>query len=163
MNRTDADVTIFFISFNNIRFVGVNDDPIFSAHINTTSTLGIPVWKPDHNVSALGCAEQNQFCNPNIPEGSPSRCTKLTASELLWENNRVEDIELLQETEMATLNTTSISLNDFQKVIAGYGSAAASVGMYYSVFSRGVAALKGEFHLSYKIFYPMYLLYSLNR
>lgn len=96
-------------------------------------------------MSAFGCAEQNQFCNPNMPQGSPSRCTKLTASELLWENDRTEDIQLLQETDLERLNTTSISLNPFQRVIASYASAATSVGMYYSVFSRGVAALKGEF------------------
>lgn len=153
LNRTDADVTIFLISFNNIEFVGANDDPIFSAHINSTSTLGIPVWKPDQNFSAMACAEQNQFCNPNKPQGSPSRCTKLTASELLWENNRLEDIQLLQENETKKLHNTSISLNSFQEVIAGYASSAISVGMYYSVFSRGAASLKGEFgpHLSYKI------------
>lgn len=145
LNRTDADVTIFFISFNNIEFVGANDDPIFSAHIKSKSTLGVPVWKPDQNVSVLACAEQNQFCNPNVAQGSPSRCTKLTASELLWENNRLEDIQLLQETDVIRLHNTSIGLNPFQEVIAGYASSAASVGVYFGVFSRGVSALKGEF------------------
>lgn len=147
LNRTDADVTIFFISFNNIEFVGANDDPVFSAHINSTSTLGIPVKKPDQNVSALACAEQNQFCNPSLALDNPARCTKLTASELLWENNQMQDIRLLEENEIKRLHNTSLLLNPFQEVIAGYASSAVSVGMYFSVFSRGVSALKGEFRI----------------
>lgn len=144
LNRSDADVTIFFLSFNNIQFVGANDDPIFSAHIDSISALGVPVKKPDQNVSALACAEQHQFCNPNIAQGTPNRCTNLTASERLWENNDVEDIQLLLETDVKRLHNTSLGLNPFQEVIAGYSSSAISVGMYFSVFARGVAALKGE-------------------
>jgi hypothetical protein len=151
LNRTDADVTIFFLSFNNVEFVGANDDPIFSAHITSTSTLGVPVKKPDRNVSALACAEQHQFCNPNIAQGAPNRCTKLTASERVWENNDVEDIQLLLETDVKRLHNTSLDLNPFQEVIAGYSSSAISGGMYFSVFGRGVAALKGEFTPSMSI------------
>lgn len=128
-----------------MEFVGANDDPIFSAHIDSTSPLGVPVKKPDQNVSALACAEQHQFCNPNIAHGSLNRCTKLTASELLWENNDMQTTRLLHETILKGVENNSISLNPFQKVIAGYSTAAVSVGMYFSVFSRGVAALKGEF------------------
>ena len=105
----------------------------------------MPVRKPDQNVSALACAEQNQWCNPNIAEGSPSRCTKLTASELLWEHNRLEDIQLLEETEVKPLRNSSLSLNPFQEVLAGYASIANSVGMYFGTFSRGVSSLKGEY------------------
>ena len=146
LNRTDADVTIVFISFNNIEFVDQNDDPIFSAHIpSISSSLGVPVWKPDNNISALACAEQHQFCNPNIAEGSPDRCTDLTASELLWGQNHVEDTQLLKDNRLTRLSNTSIHLNPFQEIIAGYSSATLSAGMYFSLFSRAASALKGKF------------------
>jgi hypothetical protein len=138
-------VTIFFITFNNIEFVGANDDPVFSAHIDSVSALGVPVKKPDQSVSTMACAEQHQFCNPNIAHGSPSRCTKMTASELLWEHDRLENIQLLLETDLKRVKNSSLSLNPFQELVAGYASSAASIGMYFSIFSRGVSALKGEF------------------
>ncbi len=144
LNRTDADVTIFFLSFNDIQFVAKNDDPVFSAHIPSFSSLGVPVWLPDQNISALACAEQHQYCNPNIVEGDPDRCTELTASELLWGENNVEDFQLLQDTGLTRLHNTSIHLNSFQEIIAGYSSAVMSAGMYFAVFSRGPSALKGK-------------------
>lgn len=144
MNRTDADVTIFFLTTNNIEFVTQNHDPIFSANRPALSSLGAPVFKPDNNISILGCAEQHQYCNPNIAESSSDRCTKLSASELLWGPNHVEDFQLLQDTGLTQLHNTSIHLNPFQEIIAGYSSATLSAGMYFSVFSRGAAALKGK-------------------
>ena len=57
----------------------------------------------------------------------------------------MQTTRLLNETVMKRLENTSLSLNSFQKVIAGYSTSAVSVGMYFSVFSRGVAALKGKF------------------
>lgn len=138
-------MTIFFLTFGDIQFVAKNDDPIFSAHTLDISTLiGVPAYLPDHNISAMACAEQHQYCNPNIAEGLKDRCTELTASELLWGNNRVEDFQLLQDTELTKVYNTSIHLNPFQEILAGYSSAALSAGMYFAVFSRGLSALKGK-------------------
>lgn len=148
LNRTDADVTIFFLTFNDIQFVEKNDDPIFSAHTLDMSTLvGVPAYSPDHNISAMACAEQHQYCNPNIAEGTKDRCTELTASELVWRDNNVEDFQLLQDTELTKVYNTSILLNPFQEILAGYSSAVMSAGMYFAVFSRGPHALKGKQHL----------------
>lgn len=161
-NRTDADVTIMFLTFNNIDFVAQNDDLIFSAHVPFNSSLGVPVWKPDNNISALACAEQHQFCNPNIAEDSPDRFTSLTASELVWGQNHVEDFQLLQDTGLTRLHNTSIHLNPFQEIIAGYSSSALSAGMYFSVFSRGASALKGKFRLYVNTPYPIKLTNTLD-
>lgn len=145
LNRTDADVTIFFLTFNDMQFVEKNDDPIFSAHTLDIDTLiGVPAYLPDHNISAMACAEQHQYCNPNIAEGAKDRCTELTASELLWGDNYVEDFQLLQDTDLTRVYNTSINLNPFQEILAGYSSAALSAGMYFAVFSRGPSALKGK-------------------
>lgn len=122
-----------------------NDDPIFSAHTLDISTLvGVAAYSPDHDISAMACAEQHQYCNPNIAEGRKDRCTELTASELLWGNNGVEDFQLLQDTVLRKVYNTSIHLNPFQEILAGYSSAALSAGMYFAVFSRGPSALKGN-------------------
>ena len=145
-NRTDADVTIFFITFNDIQFVEKNDDPIFSAHtLDISPLIDVPAYLPDNNISAMACAEHHQYCNPNIVgQGATDRCTELTASELVWGDNCVEDFQLLQDTELKRVQNTSIHLNPFQGILAGYSSAAMSAGMYSAVFSRGPAALKGK-------------------
>ena len=71
------------------------NDPIFSAQTLGINTLiGVPAYLPDHKISAMACAEQHQYCNPNIAEGLKDRCTDLNASERLWGNNRVEDFQL---------------------------------------------------------------------
>lgn len=122
-----------------------NDDPIFSAHTLDISTLiDVPAYLPDHNISAMACAEQHQYCNPNIAEGNKDRCTELTASERVWGDNNIEDFQLLQDTELTKVHNTSIHLNPFQEILAGYSSAAMSAGMYFAVFSRGPYALKGK-------------------
>ncbi|KAI9890825.1 MAG: hypothetical protein M1814_003609 [Vezdaea aestivalis] len=144
LNRTDADVTIMFISFNNIDFVASNDDPIFSAHVPSRSPVGIPAFKPDKEFGVLACAEQHQYCNPNKAEGAPDRCTALTGSELVWGSNTTRDISLLEDTGIKALENNNIGLNDFQKVLAGYSATAQSAGMYFAVFSRGVAAISAS-------------------
>ena len=64
------------------------EDPWYSAHINFPGNVfrdgaltgNSSVWFRDNPVSVLGCAQQYQFCNPNLPANTS--CTSLTGLEL---------------------------------------------------------------------------------
>jgi hypothetical protein len=85
-NRTDADVSLYFLAFNTIHFSSPVDDPWFSAHIifqetvNSVAglTLNVTWYNADSLVTALGCADQHQYCNPNT-----GNCTPLSGWELV--------------------------------------------------------------------------------
>ncbi|KAF7505123.1 hypothetical protein GJ744_001263 [Endocarpon pusillum] len=72
----DGDVTILFLSANDIRFLDQVDDPWYSAHTpagemeirgaNFSAISSLPIYVRDDPVRALGCIERFQFCNPNV-------------------------------------------------------------------------------------------------
>lgn len=74
LNRTDADVSLFILTPNSIRYDAPVDDPWFSAHreINQTiDTVLFQFWITDYFVHVLGCIDQHQFCNPNSKACTP--------------------------------------------------------------------------------------------
>ena len=81
LNRTDGDISIFFLAPNALVYGSPVTDPFFAATIpvdvqiegvNDTSYL------PDRVVSVMACLDQHQFCNP-----SNSKCTPLTGTSAL--------------------------------------------------------------------------------
>lgn len=64
LKRPDADVVLTFITPNNVWIDEPCDDPIFAAHKPITSG-GSTVYRTDHYVGVIGCAEQYSVCNPN--------------------------------------------------------------------------------------------------
>jgi hypothetical protein len=80
----DKDVTVLFLSANDIQFLNQVDDLWYSAHIvrgemQITHISGpdvaVPMFVRDDPVRALGCIERYQFCNPNV--STNSSCTAL--------------------------------------------------------------------------------------
>ncbi|KAF9889840.1 hypothetical protein FE257_006930 [Aspergillus nanangensis] len=75
LNRTDADVSIFFLNANNVMYEYPTDDPMFSAHRSALDELSaipganatiaaIDNWySPDTPTTMLGCVDQFQLCN----------------------------------------------------------------------------------------------------
>jgi hypothetical protein len=77
-NRTDADISILFLTPNSISYNASVDDPFFLTGANYT----IPVkgeeytlYAPAYYVNAMGCIEQHRFCNPTVT----NLCTPYTA------------------------------------------------------------------------------------
>lgn len=136
-------MTIFLLAFNDILFIQPNDDPVFSAHVARRSPLGLEAYGPDRNISAMACAEQHQYCNPAVAKGTLPRCTDLTGAQLLWPQDDVPAIQVIRDTGLSPLKNDYLGFNPFQAHMAGYSSAATSAGMYFAVFSRGAAALRG--------------------
>ena len=67
LNRTDADMSVFFLSQNHVGYFTPVLDPWFSA--NGTRTLDVPgsdspIFLPDEFISTLVCADQYRMCNP---------------------------------------------------------------------------------------------------
>ncbi|KAF1991805.1 hypothetical protein K402DRAFT_321910, partial [Aulographum hederae CBS 113979] len=116
--KEDADTIVIFLNSNSIQCLGEIDDPWFSAHIPAGSIRGLaaggdvgntPVFYADNAASAVGCAAQLQYCNPNLPrekgctpymgpirplqglaEGTPPFSVPLDDS--IWQNDRHKEI-----------------------------------------------------------------------
>jgi hypothetical protein len=76
LNCTDADVSLFFLSTNDVKFNAAIDDPLFSAHKMHTEQIGTVTgvyYTSDNDVTVLGCVGQHQYCDP-----STACCTALT-------------------------------------------------------------------------------------
>jgi hypothetical protein len=77
----DGDVTVLFLSSNDVSFLNKTADPWYSAQTLQGYTPGnssVPLYVHDGAVRALGCIERLQFCNPNLPANSS--CAPLTGS-----------------------------------------------------------------------------------
>lgn len=67
MNRTDADLALAAIAFNNVKYDNPVDDPVFSAHKQQSYTYrgkAMKSYRPDAHVGIIGCMEQVSFSRP---------------------------------------------------------------------------------------------------
>ena len=77
LNRTDAEVSLYFLGADSISFTEPVDDPWFSAH-RALEIKDQTYYLSDTIMRIVGCAEQQQFCNLNL-NANESSCTPLTA------------------------------------------------------------------------------------
>ena len=126
-----ADVTLFFLSANDIMFAEQSNDSWYSAHVRSSKTIGrtdmpgrMYVYYRDDPVRILGCASRYQFCNANLK--SNVSCTPLTGISAVQPL-----VESLWQTEgQRALSRWSISaiLND-------------AIGVWEVVMGLGVSSL----------------------
>ncbi|KAF2800536.1 hypothetical protein K505DRAFT_400844 [Melanomma pulvis-pyrius CBS 109.77] len=91
--RNDADVTLLFLSSNQVVSPIEINDPWYSAHQQSSGfrlsftgwgNLTLGGYFGDETASVLGCAKQYQICYPD-KSGNPSRCSRLGGKqELYW-------------------------------------------------------------------------------
>lgn len=119
LSRTDADVSIFFINQNSIRYERPVNDPVFSAH--RTLTKENPDYLPDRFTNAIGCIDQMQICD------SSGICTSLA------DFNTVQR-ELLQ-----------LPMSDTKQAMAKRFANSMKFSLaYYAVNGRSGAALRAS-------------------
>ena len=104
INRTDADVSIIFLSQNGVTYAEPVDDPLFGAHVRLDVGALIAgtgdYFSADNYVSTMGCAEQYKVCNPN-------------------NNNKCSDAVGVQQLIMwLAYNNDKVELNNIQQAIA---------------------------------------------
>jgi hypothetical protein len=119
-NRTDADVTLFYLAHNSIVYQSPNTDPWFSANqklVGTNTYYGLP------KTSLMGCIDQYQICDPNRP--GDTGCSKLGS--------------------MTQVPGITLGLNLHQIATAGrFMETAYDRSMYMSVHGREASALNGK-------------------
>jgi hypothetical protein len=72
LNRRDADLSLFFLSQNQLGYLTPVLDPWFSANGTRSVTIsGRTISQPDKPVSVIGCAEQYRMCNPTTSTCTP--------------------------------------------------------------------------------------------
>jgi hypothetical protein len=101
-NRTDGDVSVYFLAQNSVAYLAPVFDPFFSANGTARPIdLGLSrnLAKPDHLVNVLGCVDQYQVCNPVT-----SACSSLGG---------------LYHLAVNLIQNTTLGLNKAQQVSAG--------------------------------------------
>ena len=122
--QTDGDISLFFMSANDIQYDNPVDDPIFKAHtLETTPTTGVPYYLSDDWVDVIGCVDQYQYCNPGHNEQA-TQCTSLTSN-----NEVIVDLDEIGLSKWQVATAKHISWNMMFS------------SMYYSVAGRGATAL----------------------
>ena len=121
-----------------LTYLGPIDDLWFSAHTLVEQPGGQHAYAADNNPSPLGCINQHQFCNPNLP--SQSGCTDLTglvqASQStpgisFNQKQNATYIRLQEAAAAASLNKVVISLD--QEILLAVKSVAANQGIHLSI------------------------------
>lgn len=111
LNRSDADVSLFLLAPNSVKYSGPVKDPWFSAtteypvprpEAGTTTTL----YDSDHFINALACADQYQFC-------AKDRCTPLTAALVAINASHDLGLNLMQGAIRDRLALHSLSATTF--------------------------------------------------
>ncbi|KAH7418542.1 hypothetical protein BKA64DRAFT_202525 [Cadophora sp. MPI-SDFR-AT-0126] len=113
LNAPNSTVSLVFASFNGYS-VAPSDDLWLPSHkvlevsVNDPgyAPRNITVYTPDKPVNVLGCTEQHQFCNPNRPMDSESRCTPLMdwgTLGLLFDNYTAEIMDTTHQVEALTI------------------------------------------------------------
>jgi len=141
--RNDADISMVFISANNILYRGKVNDPIFNAtmYIKSISDNGknISLYSSNYFVKPLACIDQHQFCNPNN-----QKCGKLDSySTAVRSAQQHLDFNPFQYNVVSTMSlhlvgttisgSRSISLHREKRLVTSSGIA-----------DRGSAALRAQ-------------------
>ena len=90
--RTDADVTLFFLSSNQVTSPVPINDPWYAAHqtvpgyrlnFNGWGNLSVGAYFADETASVLGCAKQYQICLPSTSTSTSKRCSRMGGKQEL--------------------------------------------------------------------------------
>ncbi|KAK7525364.1 uncharacterized protein IWZ02DRAFT_233114 [Phyllosticta citriasiana] len=130
--RTDADVSLFFLSANDVLFTDGTNDPWYSARgeaykaRDVTTGEVVEMYVQDAAATALGCAEQEQYCNPNAAASSPQRCSRWGGGKeasTLAASVFGGDADVLSQVDWAT-NVVSLNNYPLSAIIESLGIAA---------------------------------------
>ena len=123
LNRTDADVSMYFVSANRVHYEEIVTDPLYGATI-PYSLPHANYYTSDSAVTVPACTDQFQFCTPNTGE-----CTELTGMIAFGEDDQLDQLDL----------------NSYQSATASHIVALLpSLMVWASVQSRGVGALQAS-------------------
>lgn len=120
LNRTDADVSLYYLAHNSMVYLSPSFDPWISAHAKLD---GVDSYYGSPTTSLMGCIDQYQICDPNRPRATG--CSKLGS--------------LLQ------VPGIHLGLNNHQIATAGrFMETAYDRSMFRSVQGRDASALNGK-------------------
>ncbi|KAI7760897.1 hypothetical protein LZL87_008109 [Fusarium oxysporum] len=117
----DADVTVHFLSQNNIGYLAPVYDLWFSANgTHNITSQGVTVFGSDRNVDTMVCADQYVLCNPSI-----ASCTS-PAGVLNLVNNLTSTTLNFSTTQLSTADRILYSLaqSNTYTTVANLGTAA---------------------------------------
>lgn len=126
-NRTDADVTVFFLSQNSVAYYTPVFDAWFlsSGAVNETDhTTNRTFFFPDYSVNIMACADQYALCNP-----STSLCSQAGGLNDLTRHGILANAPQFNLPQMITAGRLSLAaiVSSTYESVVGVGGAAASL------------------------------------
>ena len=82
-NRTDADVSIYIVAYNAVRYRTPVRDPLFRADDERRKvdlSDDVSFWHPNAFTGVLGCIDQYTICNPVT-----QKCLPFSGGQELWD------------------------------------------------------------------------------
>ena len=115
LNRTDADVSIFFLAPNMVVYEAPVADPFFAAstpkNLSPVDGVNDTYYMSNQEVYVLACTEQHQFCNPNN-----GKCTPLSGAAQVVTYLPGLDLNEAQAATYITMGLTITFLNTYNSV-----------------------------------------------
>ncbi|KAF1941655.1 hypothetical protein EJ02DRAFT_512318 [Clathrospora elynae] len=141
LHRSDADVTLVFLSSNEVASPVEINDPWYASHQTVPGyrlpftgwgNLTVGAYFADQDASVLGCAKQYQICYPDAA-GNPARCSRLGGKqELFWLLTSLTQTETqLNRTKWSIMS--ALTGNELDAFVQTLGSA--SLNSRYSLVS----------------------------
>jgi hypothetical protein len=121
LNQTDADLILFMLSQNSVSYMEPSDDSWMPAHIPLTRVSGLTTYSADYMLNLMGCTEQYQVCNPNLPD--ETSCTDIASSKTVTSQLGGLDLNPSQWSLADRTIVTSVH-RDLTSVVWGHGAAA---------------------------------------
>ncbi|KAF2013507.1 hypothetical protein BU24DRAFT_434533 [Aaosphaeria arxii CBS 175.79] len=121
LHRNDGDISLMFLSANEIKYYGMVKDPIFQATTVSKSALdngkNVTFYVSDYYVNPLACFEQNQICNP-----AKNKCTAMDAYQTVVHSAQ-KDIDLNPlQISFVSLLSLDLWLSTISQNIGGRGN-----------------------------------------
>jgi hypothetical protein len=141
-NRTDADVTMFFLSQNKIAYLERTLDPWFWANGSDWQEInGLNLTLANRFFSAMACTEQFRFCNP--AKENPDACLPWTGlvplQRVLAENDPVAGLFNVPQLLTAQRILTHMTLSTLHySVVTLRGAALWANDLVYGNISPGL-------------------------
>ena len=117
LNRTDADVSMFFLAPTLVIYEAPVTDPFFAAskpfNVSIDDGVNDTYYSSNQDVYALACTEQHQLCNP-----TNEKCTPLSGAFQLIPNLPGLDLNDAQTYTVLTMILTTSFINTYNSVVS---------------------------------------------
>ncbi|KAI8680507.1 hypothetical protein NCS57_00331900 [Fusarium keratoplasticum] len=135
-NRTDADVSVYFLSQNSLVYLEPVNDPWFLANGAYQETIqGENLNRPNHYVNTMLCTDQFVYCNPTTGVCTPPAGINAAMSYI---DQNTPGFNPTQKITASRINAALVNSNTYNSVINLGASALFASSLVLGLISSGL-------------------------